>query len=148
MALEGSPSRDLVVFWSGDVATLIRNQKVKVGNTEYYVLLMIPSQQMLWRYDNLKEQLQYRGGTLSGFIVREYPTEYVFNVSFNPELPMLICLCNFDGTISLDSELQKQADRIKGLKKDINNYLGEIETLREKYKELTEYIRELKGVTA
>ena len=146
--MEGLPSRDLVVFWSGDVATLIRTVKTKVGNIEYYVLLMIPSQQMLWRYDDLKGQLQYKGGVLSGFIIREYPAEYVFNVSFNPELPMLICICNFDGTISLDTELHKQTEKIKGLKKDVNNYLGESETLREKYKELTEYIRELKGVTA
>lgn len=140
MPEEGLPSRPLILFWSGDIATLIRYQKTRVNNVNYYVIAMTPSKQMFWRYPNLKAEVK------NDILVKEYPEDDIHNISFTPELPVLVALCNFDGTSSIDTEIHKLKNEIKGLKKDIQNYLGEIETLREKYKEQTEYIAEVRGV--
>jgi hypothetical protein len=68
-----------------------------------------------------------------GTMTREYPSEYFFKLTDNPESPIYLMLCNFDGTISIESKIQDVLNQL--VRK--NTY---IRTLQSENKELYEQL--------
>lgn len=139
----GVPSSPLVVFWSGDVAILIRQVDYKIGNEFRTLIVMIPSDQMLWRYGIKESELRYDLSAM-GAIARDYPKEHVHNLSANPELPISLLTCGFDNSISFDTRLHELSDKCSRLEKDIQNLLSENDNLKEMNKKQSEDIKELR----
>ena len=138
---EGMPTTPRVLFWSGDEAVVLRVVDTTKRGIPHKALIMIASEQLKWRYPDLikEEELDY-SITEEGTFVREYPSEYVFDLTTNPENPWIIVLCNFDGSIVIDNILKETKRKLIVLQDQINTLLTENQRLREELKEAKSYI--------
>ena len=143
--IEGLPNLPQIVFWSGDTATVIRDVPIIKNNIRYLVLYMIPDEFTKWRYGITDKELRFDISEY-GVIKREYPEKYIYKVTGNPENPIWIALCNFDGTVIMDSELHQVLDKMRRLEDENNTLRDENERLREQLKEAIENLRDLRSV--
>lgn len=143
MVWEGLPTSPKAIFKSGDEVIVLRWAKITRGNITMRRLYMVLTEQIQWRYQIPDEELNYDFSEY-GVYVREYPDAYFEELTSNPENPLWLVHCSFfDATPSTGEEADRLRARIKGLETDLSNARNEIETLREQYKSLVEYVREL-----
>jgi hypothetical protein len=142
MPVEGLPTIPIVVFWSGDIAYLIREVPIVKGGKRFLRLYMILDDFTVWRYKIKPSDLDF---TISeyGVYIKEYPAEYFERLTGNPENPVLLAFCNFDGTFTLDNIIAQLKDKIVRLQDEVNTLRNENEQIREKLKEAIEYIKVL-----
>lgn len=136
------PTVPLIIFYSGDRAVFVREVPITRGNVRYSGIYMILDEQTLWRYGINDKDLDYTISVYGAYYM-EYPTEYIKNRSLNPENPMYIALCNFDGSITIDSDIQLLSSQINNLKQDIDSLLTEVEVLHGRLKHEIEVRKEL-----
>jgi len=142
MPYPGLPTAPLIIFWSGDRAVFVREVPITRGNVQYSGIYMILDEQTIWRYGITNADLDYSLSSY-GMYYAEYPTQYIKNKSLNPENPMYVSLCNFDGSITLDSEIHMLNHEIKTLKQEIDRLLVSNEILQGRLKHEVEIRKEL-----
>lgn len=143
MPFEGEPTLPQALFWSGDEVTVLRIIDVIKGGVPHKKLFMILSDQVKWRYPNLitDKTLNY-DITDVGVFIKSYPASY-FKFCDNPETPWYIILCNFDGSIGVDHDVQISRDKLVQLQNLITTLKQENHVLRQELKTARMYLDEL-----
>lgn len=143
MVYEGEPTLPRGLFWSEDEVIVIRMVDTFKNNVPHKKVVMIVSDQMLWRYpDIVNEETMNYEVTDEGVFVKEYPSEYVIPSS-NPENPWIIFLCNFDGSIGVEHEIKRMSKKVTTLESINTSLETENHQLREDLKEARLRLKEL-----
>lgn len=143
-----APNEYNAIFWSGDYVVIADIVPVTKDGVSHSMLIMYPSEELMSRYPELvnEDTLNYettKDGL--GVFVKEYPEDYIIYKLDNPRFPLIIVLCNFDGSLSIDTEIQKKSFKLKNIRSTMDSVLVENERLREELKEARSYEFELKG---
>ena len=149
MVFQGLPQNIEAEFWSADRTTIIGMQNAQKGIL-YKRFWMILHEDTLERYSIDKRDIR-SGGQLdysisgNGVFVREYPAEYCILKLDNPQNPIMKILCNFDGTLTIESEIQAMAYKLIRFEKISAELQKENSNLIKKIGELSEEIAEIKS---
>lgn len=139
MANFGMPTEPIIHFFSGDFAVIKRIKPIMKEGRPHYQIFMALSDEILQRYD-LKESKF----NIPNIFVKSYPTSYVYMLSPDPTNPNYLCLCNFDGTKSIEMEIQRVVEQNAQIKNSLNTALLENEAIEIRMKQLIETINELR----
>jgi hypothetical protein len=133
MIEEGMPQLPQLWFWSGDWAYFLRDESVYKRGLPHKRIYMIPTEMVRARYGIKDEDLNY---TISpyGALIREYPSAHMVHLSTNPEAPVILITCNFDGTESFGNSVVDANNRIKQLDELATSQKSAIQQLAEELK--------------
>jgi len=144
MPIEGLPQLPEVWFWSGDRVFLLREVPTTREGVPYVRMYLILTEAVKWRYGILDNQLNTdittHGG---GAYIQEYPRAHIVKRSLNPESPVIIMTCNFDGTSSFGDDLADINNRLKKMEELVNSKEAENAALAEKLKIAHQRLRAL-----
>lgn len=144
MANEAFPQSPEVVWWSGDRAICLRSVKVKRQGSDYIRMYLVLTEQTIWRYGIDERNLDYELA-VDGVYVQEYPLAHFYECTSNPENPMIIMTCNFDGTSSFGNDFINLKNELASKNDLISTLRGENKTLRDELKVAVERVRALRS---
>jgi len=147
MPTEGLPQLTEIWFWSGDRVFLLRDEPIMRHTIQYKRLYLILTEQVLWRYGIIEDRLNYELSEY-GVYIKEYPACHFVRLSGNPEAPVVLMTCNFDGTDNYGYEIVDKDNRIKRLETLSSDLTSENMRLAEQLKVAHQRLRVLAGEKA
>lgn len=140
--IEAQPTAERLIFMSGDEVFLVRTVPMTKRGKRILLCYMIPTEHVRWRYGITDDMMNYNIHS-AGTIAREYEEEYFHRLPENPENRMALMFCNFDGTVTIESDIQMLKEKIERTKSMLADAITENQSLRERVREMSEIIRVL-----
>lgn len=144
MVIEGLPQLPELWFMSGDSVFLVRDAPISRNGIPYRRCYMILTEKVMARYGIQESDLNYELSEY-GIYVREYQTAQFQQLTYNPESPVILVSCNFDGTIITDNEISAKNNEISRYKEHISLLLEENRRLSEELKTKSQQLQVLKN---
>lgn len=144
MEIEGMPRLTGIWFWSGDDAWLVRDVNCTKNGVPYKIVYMILSEATVARYGIKDTQLNFEMSE-HGVYKKEYPASHFLRLSTNPESPIVLMTCNFDGTESFGYEIDDINNKLVRYEKLIATLKDENERQAEQLKVAMQKLRVLSG---
>lgn len=142
MPVEGVPQLTEIWFWSGDRVFLVRDVPMMRDGIKYMRLYLVLTEQVRWRYSINDEKLNYEVSDY-GVYIKEYPASHFHRLSINPEAPVVLMTCNFDGTETFGHEISDKNNEISRLHSLIISMTDENKRLAEQLKITMQRLRTL-----
>lgn len=144
MPVEGLPQLTEIWFWSGDRVFLVRDVPIIRNGARYKRLYLVLTEQVKWRYSITENKLNYEVSDY-GVYIKEYPESHFQRLSINPESPVVLMTCNFDGTSSFGHDVVDKNNEITRMQSLVNTLTDENGRLAEQLKTAMQRLRVLSG---
>lgn len=144
MPFPGLPVLPWIVFWSGDILVYIRDTPIIRSGVPFKRVYMIPTEQVVWRYNIDQEKLNYEISEF-GVLIREYPSDHFHWLSQSPENQLVFISCNFDGSTTIGMKIIEQGNKLTRLTSVIKTLENENSEIRDKLRVAVERLRVLEA---